>query len=149
MPIVGCSLFCLLWPPPLHVYVCDQPLTLHRHLQLAPAAEGMHTTSSSYLCCLSWSLAPGLGGTAKDPDSYCSHCGHPQCSPNYVAVGALEPRRLSRRFITVPWTQCCYAPPLTRGTLHTGPGITTCSSMSLPAGKSLPLPKLVHKVWNR
>lgn len=68
MPVVGSRLFCRLCSPPLHVCVCPPaPATTQ-----APAAEGVYTTSSSHCCCLPWSLAARVEGTASDLDSPCS-----------------------------------------------------------------------------
>lgn len=69
------------WPRPLPLCV-HQLLTLHGHLQLGPAAEGMRTTCSSHHCCRPRSPAAGPGGAAEDPSSPCSHCGPPQSSPD-------------------------------------------------------------------
>lgn len=38
--------------PPHYVCVGNRPLPLPRHLQLAPAAKYVHTTSSGHHCCL-------------------------------------------------------------------------------------------------
>ena len=76
-PVVGHSPYWLPWPVPL-CSVCSQPLPLHRHLQLAPTAECVHTAGSSHLCCLPWSLAGGPEGAPEEPISPCNHC----CPPS-------------------------------------------------------------------
>lgn len=43
-------------PEPPTLCVCNRRLPLHRDLQLPPAAEFVHTTSSSHYCCSLWSL---------------------------------------------------------------------------------------------
>lgn len=45
--------------PHLYVYVLNEHLALHRHLQLAPATESVHTTNSSHHQCLPKSQATG------------------------------------------------------------------------------------------
>ena len=72
-PIVGCS-------PCHYVHVCSQPLPLHRHLQLATAAECACNIGSSYHCFLPWSLAALPEGATEDPSSPCSRCYPPSPS---------------------------------------------------------------------
>lgn len=59
-----------------HMCVCNLPLTLYRHLQLASALQCVHITSSSHHCCLLLSIAGGPGATTEDSNSPCSHCRH-------------------------------------------------------------------------
>ena len=74
-PVVGHSPYWLPWPVPL-CSVCSQPLPLHRHLQLAPAAECVYTTSFSPHHCLPGPEPLDLRCT-EGSTSPCSHCG--QC----------------------------------------------------------------------
>ena len=77
-PIIGPSPCYLLWPP----------LPLHRHLQLAPAAEYVHTTGSNHHHCLpcyqSWRCHLGAQKILK-PQNSCSACQGPHscqyCGP--------------------------------------------------------------------
>ncbi|EPY74165.1 hypothetical protein CB1_002238002 [Camelus ferus] len=56
------------------ISMCMQPaLPLHWHLQPAPAAQCVLTTSSGHHRRLPWPLAMGLTGTVEDPKYPCSH----------------------------------------------------------------------------
>lgn len=62
--------------------ICIWPLPLHKHLQLATAAECMHPTIFGHHCSLSCSLAIEPGHAAEKSKGPCSHSAiDPQCSP--------------------------------------------------------------------
>lgn len=89
--------------------VWNWPLLLHRHLQLAPTAECVQTTSSSHHHFLSWSLANGPGDNTEDHNSPCSHCrSSAVLAKDHIVVNAVDPRNLSWRNITSLWTWCHY-----------------------------------------
>lgn len=70
VPAVGLGPSCLPWHPPLGVFATGYATTQEPKAILV--AECVHTTGSSYYCCLSLSLAAGPGGGSQDLNSPCS-----------------------------------------------------------------------------
>lgn len=112
------------------------PLPLHRHLQLTPAAECVHTYSSGHHHCQLRSLL--ARSAAEDMNSSCSHC---RCSKvltqDHRVVNFGDPSGLSQRDIMPPQIQCCHVPPnLASYTIR--PRVTAQSSMPPSTGEIFP-----------
>lgn len=109
--------------PHYQACVCDQPLPLHRHLQLVSTDKYVHTISFGHHCCLLWSLATGPGGAIEDPNSPCSHCG--------LMKHHAPPRPGAATY------PCTWHPAL----------LVLGSQHAPPTGEGFSLPKSVHEVW--
>lgn len=81
--------------PHHNMCVCNLPLTLHRHLQLVPAAEHMHAACSSHHSFLPWFLATGHEGTSEDNNSAGSHRRQPTVLREDT-VDTVDPSSLSQ-----------------------------------------------------
>lgn len=115
--------------------VCNQPLPTHRHMQPAPAAECVQTTSSGHHHCLPWSLATGPGSNAEYSYSPFSHCRpSTELINNHVVIGVVDPSSLPQQDIMSAWNQS-YHMPLHLAPCTTRPGVAAHSRVPLPTGE--------------
>lgn len=128
---------------------CCWPLPLYRHLQPTATTKHVHMTGFSHHHCLPWSLATGTGLVVEGSKSLHNHCKLLKHSPRIrhllmLWIPAALAQEISRSF-----------PEIEADTYHhtrypkTRPGVTACSSISLPTGEGLSFLKLIHKVWKR
>lgn len=87
--------------------VCNSLLPCYRLLQLAPATECIHITSSGHHHCLTWSLATRPWGITEDPNSSSSRS--PTVLTKDYAVGDVDPSSLSCWDVTLSTTTSLHA----------------------------------------
>ena len=86
-----------------YLYVCNQCIPQHRHLQLVSTAkwcQDVHTTGSSHHHYQFWSLTVRYGGATKDNNNPCTHCKHPPTATRCWCCGHWWPK--SKRYYTPP-----------------------------------------------
>lgn len=112
------------------------PLPLHRHVQLTPTAECVHTYGSGHHHCPLRSLV--ARSAAEDTNSSCSHCRLPEVlTQDHRVVNVGNPSGLNQRDIMPPQTQCCHVPPnLAPYTIR--PRVIAQSSMPPSTGEIFP-----------
>lgn len=128
--------------PRPHLCVCNQPLPLHRHLQLALQASVWRLLALATPTTHRGPYPPDLGGTTEDTNSSYSHYRVPPVLAKDHTVDAVNSSGGSWRDITpASCHQTCHPMRPHWAPWTARPGITACSSVPPPTGERLPLLK--------
>ena len=135
-PEVGLCPWCWPWSsPPLHI--CLQPAPVQ------PVLANVHTAGSSHHHCLLQSQDTGLEVSLKTPAALAAIMSCLLLLPIIIQLFmSWTPAYLRWLDAMPPNSESLHA--LTLGPCTTRPRVTACSSMPLPMGEGLSLPKPVH-----